>query len=144
LTQPSRYLDDLRLVQPIDRGLASFSVESCSLTAGSPSRIDTVSIHMIDRLGTRRTQNAFWNYKAGLTLRSLSALRSSPHPALQSIAARHAERIAQFESILRRQIASSISQPEDGLEIRTAVCSGETNSETQPWVMLGLFGHPAD
>lgn len=50
LTQASRYLDDARLVQTIDRGLAGFSVESCSLTAGSPSRIDTVSAHMIDHL----------------------------------------------------------------------------------------------
>jgi hypothetical protein len=144
LTQAIRYLDDARLVQTIDRGLASFSVESCSLVPGSQSRIDTVSTHMIDRLGTRRTENAFWNFKAGLTLRFLAALRSSPHPALQSITTRHRERIARLEMILRQQIASSITQQEDGLEIRTAVSSGETNSETQPWVMLGLFGHPAD
>jgi hypothetical protein len=144
LTQASRYLDDIRLVQTIDRGLAGFSVESCLLSAGLPSRIDTVSTHMIDRRGTHRTQNAFWNFKAGLTLRFFSALRSSPHPALQSVAARHGDRMARLEMILRRQIASSITRREDGLEIRTAVTSGETNSETQPWVMLGLFGHPAD
>ncbi len=99
---------------------------------------------MVDRLGTNRTQNAIWNFKAGMTLRFLGALRNSPNPSLRSIAARHGERMERLEKILRRQIERSITQRQDGVEIRTAVSSGETNSETQPWVMLGLFGHPAD
>jgi hypothetical protein len=144
LTQAGRYLDDARLVETIERGLASYSVESCSPTAGSQSRIDTVSTHMVDRRGTRRTQNAFWNFKAGMTLRFLGALRNSPNPSLQSLALRHGGRLERLETILRQQIARSITQREDSVEIRTAVSSGETNSETQPWVMLGLFGHPAD
>jgi hypothetical protein len=49
-----------------------------------------------------------------------------------------------FEIILRRQIEQSITQREDSIEVRTAISAGETNSETQPWVMLGLFGHPCD
>jgi hypothetical protein len=49
-----------------------------------------------------------------------------------------------FEVILRRQLEKSITQGEEVIEIRTAVTAAETNSETQPWVMLGLFGHPWD
>ena len=36
------------------------------------------------------------------------------------------------------------SARDDSVEIRTSIYSGETNSETQPWVMLGLLGHPYD
>jgi hypothetical protein len=143
LTQAARYLDDPRLVAAIERGLASYCVETCTDAAG-PYEIDTVSTSMVDRLGTRRIENASWNFKAGMTLRFFAALRRSSHPALRSIVARHGERIDLFENVLRRQLERSITQAEESIEIRTAVSAGETNSETQPWVMLGLFGHPWD
>jgi hypothetical protein len=79
-----------------------------------------------------------------MTLRFFAALRRSSHPSLRSIAARHGERMNLFEIVLRRQIERSITQREDSIEVRTAISAGETNSETQPWVMLGLFGHPCD
>ena len=144
LTQAVRYIDDSRLVETLERGLGSYSVESCNVGAGSQHQIDTVSTHMVDRRGTRSTQNAFWNFKAGLTLRFFDALRNSPNPSLRSVALRHGERMERLEMILRQQIESSITPRENGIEIRTAVSSAETNSETQPWVMLGLFGHPWD
>jgi hypothetical protein len=144
LTQAARYLDEPRLVAAIERGLASYSVETCAIAAGSPDEIDTVSTSLVDRLGTRRTENAFWNFKAGVTLRFFAALRASPQPSLRSIVARYGERMVLFEDVLRRQIERSITQNGEAIEIRTAVSAGETNSETQPWVMLGLFGHPYD
>jgi hypothetical protein len=144
LTQAARYLDDPRLVAAIERGLASYWVETCTVTDGRPYEIDTVSTSMVDRLGMRRTENAFWNFKAGVTLRFFAALRKSSHPALRSIVVRHGTRLESFEIILRRQLERSITQREESIEIRTAVSAGETNSETQPWVMLGLFGHPYD
>jgi hypothetical protein len=144
LAQAVRYVDDSRLVETLERGLASYSVESCIVDAGSQYQLDTVSTQMIDRLGKRRTQNAFWNFKAGLTLRLFEALRNSPNPSLRSVALRHGDRMERLDTILRQQIERSITLRDDGIEIRTAVSSGETNSETQPWVMLGLFGHTWD
>jgi hypothetical protein len=144
LTQAARYLNDPRLAAAIERGLASYCVETCAVAAGSPDQIDTVSTNVVDRLGTRHTENAFWNFKAGMTLRFFAALRASPHPPLRSIAARYGERMDLFETVLRRQVERSITQREDSIEVRTAISAGETNSETQPWVMLGLFGHPYD
>jgi len=144
LTQAARYLDDPRLVPTIERGLGSYWVEACTVAVDRPYQIDTVSTSMVDRLGTRRTENAFWNFKAGMTLRFFAALRRSSHPSLRSIAVRHGERMNLFEIVLRRQIEKSITQREDSIEVRTAISTGETNSETQPWVMLGLFGHPYD
>jgi hypothetical protein len=144
LTQAARYLDDPRLAAVIERGLASYGVETCTVPGDRPYDIDTVSTSMVDRLGTRRSENAFWNFKAGMTLRLLAALRSSPNPSLRTVVARHGARLDSLNTILRRQVEKSITHGEEVIEIRTAVAAGETNSETQPWVMLGLFGHPWD
>jgi hypothetical protein len=144
LTQASRYIDDPRLVATIERGLANYNVETCTIGTDPQCKLDTVSTDMVDRLGINRTQNAFWNFKAGMTLRFFGALRGSSNPSLRWIAARNGERMERLEAVLREQIEKSITQRENSIEIRTAVSSGETNSETQPWVMLGLFGHPWD
>ena len=144
LTQAVRYLDNPRLVAAIERGLANYFVETGTVTGGWPYEIDTVSTSMVDRRGKRRTENTFWNFKVGMTLRFLAALRRSPNPSLRSIVARHHERMELFETVLRRQLERSITEREESIEIRTAISAGETNSETQPWVMLGIFGHPWD
>jgi len=144
LTQAVRYLDNPRLVAAIERGLASYFVKTGTVTCGSPYEIDTVWTSMVDRRGKRRTENTFWNFKVGMTLRFLAALRKSPNPSLQSIVARHRERMELFETVLRRQLERSITHREESIEFRTAISAGETNSETQPWVMLGIFGHPWD
>jgi len=144
LTQAARYLDDARLVAAIERGLAGYFVETGAFATGGLGESDTVSTSIIDRRGIRRTENSFWNFKVGMTLRFFAALRNSPNPALRSIAARHGERMDLFEIVLRRQLERSITHAGESIEIRTAVSAGETNSETQPWVMLGLFGHPWD
>ena len=144
LTQASRCISDPRLAPAIDRGLASYFLETCRVDVGGPRKVDTVSTIMIDDHGTRRTENPFWNFKVGMTLRFFNALRNTPDPALQAVAVRHGDRIELFEIILRRQLARSITEREDGIEIRSAEIAAETNSETQPWVMLGLLGHPYD
>ena len=144
LTQASRCISDPRLAPAIDRGLASYFLETCRVDVGGPRKVDTVSTTMIDDHGTRRTENPFWNFKVGMTLRFFNALRNTPDPALQAVAVQHGDRIELFEIILRRQLERSITEREDGIEIRCAEIAAETNSETQPWVMLGLLGHPYD
>jgi hypothetical protein len=79
-----------------------------------------------------------------MALRFFAALRKSPDAALQDIAARHRDRIELFELLLHWQLRKCITERDDCIEIRTAEFSAETNSETQPWVMLGLLGHPYD
>jgi hypothetical protein len=144
LTQAARYVSDHRLAAAIDRGLAGYFLETCRVDVGGPRRIDTVSTMMIDGSGTHRSENPFWNFKVGMTLRFFYALRNTTDPALQAVAARHRDRIELFEIILRRQLERSISERDDGIEIRIAEIAAETNSETQPWVMMGLLGHPCD
>jgi hypothetical protein len=144
LTQASRYITDPRLAAAIERGLTGYLLETCRIDVGGLRKFDTVSTMMIDDRGICRTENPFWNFKVGMTLRFFNALRNTTDAALQAVAARHCDRIELFEIILRRQLQNSISQHNDGIEIRIADIAAETNSETQPWVMLGLFGHQWD
>jgi hypothetical protein len=142
LTQAARHLSDPRLAAAIDRGLAGYVLETCRVDVGQPRKVDTVSTTMIDDQGTCRTENPFWNFKAGMTLRFFNALRQATNPALRAVAARHYARIELFELILRRQLERSITERDDGVEVGIAEIVSATNSETQPWVMLGLLGHP--
>ena len=137
-------IDDPRLIAAIDRGLGAYCLETAAVDVGAPYRVDTVGTLLIDPEGTRRSEPAFWNFKVGLTLRLFAALRGATEPRLREIAARHRERMDLFERILRHQLEHSISEHEDAVELRCCTLSAETNSETQPWVMLGLLGHPAD
>lgn len=145
LTQAAQYIDDPRLTAAIDRGLGSYCVETAKVDwIDGPHKVDVVAVSWLDDHGTRHTNNAFWNYHAGLTLRFFAALRNTSDPALQAIAARHRDRITLFDTIFRLQIASSMTWHHNGLELRSSVLSTETNSETQPWVMLGLLGDPCE
>jgi hypothetical protein len=145
LTQAARTLPDPRLAEAIDRGLAAFCIETTTVMLDRPVKIDTVSTSIGDVHGNRYNENAYWNFNVGLALRLFAALRASPDPALQQIAARHRDRIELLELVLHWQLRRSITEREGCVEIRTSIYSSETNSETQPWVMLGLLGgHPYD
>ncbi|HKS89990.1 MAG TPA: hypothetical protein VJR70_11155 [Stellaceae bacterium] len=144
LVQASRVRPDARLTAAIDRGLRAYCLGSSALHLGQPERVDGVSTLIVDEAGARHGEPAFWNFKAGLTLRLFAALRAAPDPEMQAVAARHRDRLELFELILRRQLALAMVAQGSEVEIRCSALSGETNSETQPWVMLGLLGHPAD
>jgi hypothetical protein len=145
LTHAASHLDDPRLAATIDRGLEIFTLATDAiLFERKLHKADLVALSWVDAEGVRQSNHSFWNYQAGLTLRFFRALRMSPVEALQKVFMRHQERIDLLESILRRQISKSTYSHADGVEVRSSILSGETNSETQPWVLLGLLGHPYD
>jgi hypothetical protein len=143
LTEAARYINDHRLAAAIDRGLGSYCLETTTVDwIDGPRRVDVVSVNWVDDHGTRHTNNGFWNFHVGLTLRLFSALRNAIDPALRTVVARHRNRIDLFEAVMLRQLEQSTIRHPDGTEIRCSVFSGETNSETQPWATLGLLRHP--
>lgn len=144
LTQAARHLADPRIVAAIDRGLASYCIETSTVNIGRPVKVDVLATSVANGEGRRHTENAYWNFNVGLTLRFFNALRGSPLPELRAIAAKYADRIVLFEIVMRQQLERSITRRDDSIEIRTSIHAAETNSETQPWVMLGLLGHPYD
>jgi hypothetical protein len=145
LIQAARCINDPRFALAIDRGLAGYSVETSAIQLGDTSRKVDVLATTIDVDGRLHTENAYWNFNVGLALRCFAALRNSSDSALQKIALRHRDRMELFEALLHWQLKKCITERDDCIEIRTGEFSAETNSETQPWVMLGLLGgHPYD
>jgi hypothetical protein len=142
LTEAARHLNDSRLAATIDRGLESYCLETTVINwIDGMRKIDVVAVNWLDDNGIRHTNNGFWNFHVGLTLRFFNALRSACDPALQAIARRHRDRIDLLESVMRRQLEKSMTRHADSVEFRCSVFSAETNSETQPWVTLGLLTH---
>ncbi|HKS89989.1 MAG TPA: hypothetical protein VJR70_11150 [Stellaceae bacterium] len=144
LTQAADCIADARFAAAIERGLESYCIETTAVHLGRPVKIDTVSTLIGDAAGRLHAETSYWNFNAGLALRFFSALRRSRDPDLQRIAGRCRQHIELLELVLRWQLQRSITEREGCIEIRTGIYSGETNSETQPWVMLGLLGHPYD
>lgn len=143
LTLARRHIEDERFTAAIDRGLRSYCWETCGV-GDPPRKMDLVSTSIVHEGYPRHTENSYWNFNVGLALRFFNALRASPVPELQAIAEKHRDRIDLFAMLMHRQIERSVIERGDAIEIRTCVDAGETNSETQPWVMLGLLGHPLD
>jgi hypothetical protein len=141
LTRAAPVVEDRSLRSAIERGLASYC-----LVPAAPEMEEVAAIETLGLIGpgSDRSETAFWNYKAGLALRFFAALRKSRDPGLQAIVVRQHERIRSFEAALHRQLTQSVIERDGCAEFRTSVASRETNSETQPWVMLGLLGDPDD
>jgi hypothetical protein len=141
LVEAMRHIPDPRFAAAIDRGLGCYCIDTTRIDwHDGPHKADVVSVAWVDDDGIRRWNSGFWNFQTGLMLRLFGALRNTTDPALQEIVARHRERIGLFEMIIRWHIARSLTWHEDAVEIRSSMLSTETNSETQPWAVLGLLG----
>jgi hypothetical protein len=81
----------------------------------------------------------FWNYKLGLTLRALHATLAAADAGILPITAEQRLQTCLRIDLARHQLASSFRHHGPQLEILTSRLAGETNSETQPWVALGLI-----
>ena len=99
-------MEDPRLPEIIERGIAAYRLAPQAIDLGAGGRIDTVGMVSPDAAG-EIGETAFWNFKAGLTLRFFGALRRSPNAAVQAIASRHRDRLAVFDAVLRRQLAQA-------------------------------------
>ncbi|HEX3952478.1 MAG TPA: hypothetical protein VHW90_02825 [Stellaceae bacterium] len=144
LIEAAAYVADARLAEAIDRALGCYAIRTTTIEwLGIPRKIDVVAVDWTDDDGVRQSNHGFWNYHTGLTLRAFAALRRSTDPALQAVAARHRERIALFEMIMRWHIEQSLTWHDGAVEIRSSILSTETNSETQPWAALGLLDQAA-
>jgi hypothetical protein len=162
LTRAAPLVDDPRLPAAIDRGLWSYHVRTFDGYLNHALRFEAVSTVMahnyrrrpaaLSRLWAlrdplRRREQAdpvVWSYKVGLTLRLFAALRACSDGRIQAVVERHRERLDRFEGMLRHLLAKVIVDRGDAIEFLCSPLSAETNSETQPWVMLGLLGHPCD
>ncbi len=141
LVRASNVLGEATWERSIDRGLSAFRMDTQSVLFGKALyKQDLVAVDYLATDGVRHAMPAFWNYHSGLTLRMLNALRASPVPELQAVWVRQAPRITVLEGLMRARVEQCLRVRDDAIEVRTSVLSGETNSETQPWVAIALLG----
>jgi hypothetical protein len=142
LVRASTILETDEWLEAIDRGLAAFCLDTQKFFFLGDQKIDVVCVDFQDGWGRRHRLETFWNFKSGLCLQLFGALRASPHPGIQRAWEKNRLRIELLEIFMRARIDKSLRRHDDGVEILTSVLSAETNSETQPWVALGLVGEP--
>ncbi len=136
-------LEDPALITKIDQGLDAYRVETMGIPLGDMRKQDLLCVGRPPE-GQAPVAHAYWNFTAGITLRLFKLLRQSRHQATQEIYQRHKDRIAIQEALLNLQIQRS-QKPRDGaIEVKTGWLSTEGNSETQPWVALGLVTDSGD
>ena len=80
----------------------------------------------------------FWNYKLGVTLRALNATLAAADAGILAITPEQRLQTTLRIDLARTQLVGSFRHHGPQLEILTSRLAGETNSETQPWVALGL------
>ena len=80
----------------------------------------------------------FWNYKLGVTLRALHATLAAADAGILAITPEQRLQTTLRVELARHQLVASFRPHGSQLEILTSRLAGETNSETQPWVALGL------
>ncbi len=138
-------LEDPAFITSIDRGLEAYRAETTAVELGDMRKQDVITVHWTNEHGQRLNPHAYWNFCAGLTLRLFKLLRQSTHQATTEIHARHEHKLEIYEAMLRLQLRRSLVPREGGaLEVLTGRLSGEGNSETQPWVALGLVEDSGD
>lgn len=139
LTRAYKYLRDPRFLQFIDLALVAYSIRTTTIELGGSRKQDVIGIDFQRPDKTHHFIDAYWNFCTALALRAILALKRSGIAEIRAIYEKHEVRLEIFETLIRMQFARSTTVRDGAIEVRTSVLSGESNSETQPWVALGLF-----
>jgi len=87
----------------------------------------------------RDPDGILWTYKAGLLLRGLKAAELASSKGTISIDQHTLWHISGLKATATDYVRSCTRPRGQSLEVLTSCRSDETNSETQPWALLGLF-----
>ena len=141
LARASLALDDARLGPAIVDGVNALkmnrwqAMESSSVVARGDGEI---SMNVSPRRGSER-DGILWGFKAGLLLRGLAAAEFAADAGRIAIDQHTRWYMNELMAAATDYIHTSTLSRGDSLEILTSYRSGETNSESQPWMLLGLY-----
>lgn len=93
---------------------------------------------LVRRHGEGPEDTGYWNFKLGVVLRALRMLAFADARGVVPLSALERSRLALLDEVCVRLIADSTRDRGGMIEVLTCQRAGETNSETQPWVILGL------
>lgn len=127
-----------RIKSAIRRGLRAILIVSARGDQYEQPTLTYNTIAVRKQAGEAREDTGYWNFKLGLALRAFKAVRQVQELGKLGL---DQETFNLLDLLIER--AQDALKPslrlEDGtLEALTSQRSGETNSETQPWVALGL------
>lgn len=130
---------DLRYPGAIRRGLRGISLCSAHADPNGQTSFLHTSLKVSDRIDSPQYDTAFWNFKLGLSLRAFAAIKIGLERGFLTLDQNTRNHLDALDSVARIAITPSIKNHGESVEILTSHLSTETNSETQPWVALGLF-----
>ena len=129
---------DRVLSQAIERGLRAIAAVHTDREPNGnvvPS-YDTLLVR--DDINYSKQDSGFWNFKLGLSLRAFNAIRRMQELGKLSLDWASLDHLDTLDRMGRAALQSSMRRVGDTVEVLTSHRSTETNSETQPWVALGL------
>ncbi|MBD8548159.1 hypothetical protein [Sphingomonas sp. CFBP 8760] len=123
----------------IARGLAALRI---SIPTGSSYGNDPLD-HPTIVIGRHRQDDdlidtGFWTYKLGLALRAFHIIAHGAEIGVINLPTPLRAHLADLDRTAREALLYAAECRNDVIEVRTSFNAGETNSETQPWVALGL------
>ncbi|MCO6417725.1 hypothetical protein JYK14_16370 [Siccirubricoccus sp. KC 17139] len=99
---------------------------------------DTIVVRTRKPDGHLYEEGAFWTYKVGLLLRALKQVRARRQEGRLPWLTEEWDRLGRLIRLCQDQLATTARRRPEGVEHLTSPVAGETNSETQPWVLLAL------
>jgi hypothetical protein len=143
LARAALLLDDPRLGPAIVDGINAVKMKSYSWQALEGHTIVVRGDGEISMATSPNQSGArdgiLWGFKAGMLLRGLAAAELAADAGRITVDDRTRSHIQQLRAAATDYIHTSTIRRGHSLEILTSFRSGETNSESQPWMLLGLF-----
>jgi SAM-dependent methyltransferase len=129
---------DRRISDAIRRGLRGIVPTYSYADQGEQKTLVYESIAVRKKTGGRLRDTGYWNFKLGLSLRAFNAIRQIQDFKLLALDPQTLKHLDLLTKVSRRAIVPSVRWNDVTAEVLTCQRAGETNSETQPWVALGL------
>jgi len=130
------------LSEAVREGILGIKLYSGVVDLGSGHTVTADSLATVNTGGHAHADTGFWNFKLGMVLRALRAAEHAAEAGKLALDADTRRRLAMRRDLCLELLGPSMrwhrGDGDDMLEVLTARIAGETNSETQPWIALGL------
>ena len=131
------------LARAIGEAVLGIKLHTGVITLNPQHTIAADSLATIDCGTDRHADTGFWNFKLGVVLRAMHVIERAVTAGVLTLDPLVQRRVALRRDLCIELLGMSMRwhQTADGspiMEVLTSRIAGETNSETQPWVALGL------
>ena len=130
---------DRRLLSgAIARGIRAIEIGTPDTAAFGNRPMNHPTLVLAAKPGAANEDSGYWTYKLGIALRALHGVRDAADAGRIVLATSDMQHLEKLVDVAKRALAQAAIARETAIEMLTSVDSGETNSETQPWVAAGL------